>query len=511
MKQNDRKQLIQATLIVIIITLVSKLLGFLREVFIANKLGVSTETDVFLAAYIIPNFLFQMLIAGCLSVAIVPIFVKFLNKKKEFWKLFSAAWNTFFLVLLAVTVIGIIFAPWIIKIIMPGFTGDAYLLTVQLTRWMFPLLIFSGLATLIMGVLHTFKRFAAPALMPVVSNASIIILLIVLFPFIGIYSLVVGVLVGAILMLLVQLPSLIKEKPKFYFTLKHKALKKMFKLMLPLILSFSIGTQTFFINTLLSRAVASTLQSGSIAALNFANRLTLLVEGIIITPIGITIFPLLAAYKHKRDKANFNLLISKSLRLTILIIVPVFIAVYSLRDFLIKLLFQHGVFNATATIMTSTALQFYALGIIPSAIVIVLARAFYALEDILTPVVIGVISTVVSFILMLVLRSSLGYKGIALAISIGLLINMCSLIIALRRKIKINLTEELFLFLKAILASAIVVILGLTALPNLNFILQILLVVIVAPLIYLFILKLLKTKELSLLKTLFGDLLKKIK
>ena len=444
--------------IVIAATIFCRILGLGREIIISNKFGAGIETDAFFIAFMIPNLLRSFLGEGALNTAFIPIFTEYLTnhdrKKAEYFA--NNILNILILILIIVVALGIWAAPLLINVIAIGFKSDIYKyeLAVNLTRTMFPYIGFVAVAALFMGILNSYNHFLVPALAPAMLNIFIIIFAFTLSFKFGIFSLAFGVILGGIGQALIQVPVLIKNKIKYKFVidLNDAGVKKIFKLLLPVMLGLAI-TQ---INVVVDRAIASTLIDGSISALYYANRLVQFPLGAFGIAISIAIFPTLSKYAAKNNIAELKKSLLFGLRMLIFITVPSAVGLMVLKGPLIRLIYEHGIFSGIATTMTANALLYYSIGLFAYASIRLITMAFYALKDTKTPVKIGIYIVFLNITLDLILVRYLAHSGLALATSLAAIINMIILLIFLQNKIGNVISRAQILFLlKIVIASLI--------------------------------------------------------
>ncbi|NLY74879.1 MAG: murein biosynthesis integral membrane protein MurJ [Firmicutes bacterium] len=418
--------------------LVSRILGFIREN-LSGRLFNRFETDAFIAAFIIPDTMYYLLVGGALSAAFIPIFTEYLAKgdEEEGWKVASTFINITALLLIIFTVFGMIFARGVALWEAPSFPEDKMLLLVKLTRVMFPAVCFTALAGLIGGVLNSYRHFLAPALGPVFYNIAIISGAFWLGPRRGIMGMAAGVVGGAVGNFLIQILFLRKvggRQFRFaYIDLNNSGFRRMLRLMVPALVGLS-ATQA---NLWITNVMASSLPEGSITALRFANRLIQLPIGIFAAGIAMAFFPLLSGLVAEKKMNSFKDTLSLSLRSIFFLMLPAAIGLMVLREPIIKFLFEGQKFTSRDTALTAYALFFYSTALFAHAAILMLPRAFYALQDTVTPVLVSVFSVLTSIALnwIFLKYTGLGVGGFALSFSIMGLINMLFLMEILRRKI----------------------------------------------------------------------------
>lgn len=418
--------------------LISRMLGFVRES-IAGRLFDRGETDSFFAAFVIPDFMYYLLVGGALSAAFIPLFTEYLTRKDEEdgWRMASTFMNLTFFILAGLTVLGMIFAKSLAPLQAYKFSGAKLELLIQLTRLMFPAVFFTALAGLMSGILNSYQHFFAPALGPVIYNIAIILGAYFLGPKYGIKGMAVGVVAGAFANFLSQ-AYFVRQRTKgympFYINLKHPGFRRMILLMVPALLGLS-ATQ---INIWVTNTMASGLPEGSITALRFANRLILLPLGIFAMAISTAFFPTLSQLTAAGKWDEFRKTLGLGVRMILFITIPAAIGFVLLREEIVRLLFEGQKFTAADTQATAYALLFYSIGLFAHGAIQLLPRGFYSLKDTITPVAITITTVLVSIALNLAfLRfTDLGHGGFALSFSIMGLLNMALSLYFLHRKVK---------------------------------------------------------------------------
>jgi len=460
MSKEGKKRITKSVGIVSLGTFTSRILGYIRDVLIADRFGASVVSDAFFAAWRIPNTLRELLGEGALSAAFIPVFTEYLRTKdkKQAWELASLVINGLLIISILITILGIIFAPLIIIIIVPGFIGnDAFTLTVTLTRIMFPFTIFICLSALVMGILNSCQHFTLPAFAPAGLNLCLIISIFLLCPLFKqqpIYGLSLGLLLGGLVQLLIQIPGLIKERIEYQLILNflNPGVKKVILLMLPR----AVGSGITQLNITISNLLASFLVSGSISSLFYSNRLIHLPLSIFGIAIGTVLFPTMSTQFVERDLDGLKKSISWGLRIVILTCLPATIGLMVLGRPIIQLLFQHGQFDVYDTNMTYLALFFYAFGLLGFASLRVIVPAFYSQHDTWTPLKTGIFSVIANIIFSILLMKPLEQGGLALSLSLSGFLNVTLLLMSLRQKIgAIGASQILKSFLKILLASSI--------------------------------------------------------
>ena len=440
MSENSR--LTRAAGIVGTATLLSRILGYLRDMVLAGFFGAGPLTDAFITAFRIPNLLRRMFGEGSLSIAFIPAFTDTLTRKgsDEALRLAGSAFRLLMIVLAAGVLLGIFFAPWITRLLAYGFVPETekFALTLQLTRLMFPYVFFIGLVALSMGILNALDHFAAPALAPTLLNVAMISSVAVTAfwtsdPRYRIYGLAVGVLIGGILQLALQLPFLIKKGMYVWRSTEwlHPDIRKVLGTFLPA----TVGAAVFQINTLVGNLLASFQGHGGISYLYYADRLVQFPLGIFGISTATAALPSLARLAAKDDTVSFRETLAYSINLGLLIMIPAMAGLIVLRKPIVALLFERGAFGPEATLMTACAVLYYAVGLWAVSTVRVLVAAFYALQDTRTPVACAGVSIAANLILGVLLMNAMGHAGVALALSLSAMLNVGLLGLALRARL----------------------------------------------------------------------------
>ncbi|MBT3510387.1 MAG: murein biosynthesis integral membrane protein MurJ [Nitrospina sp.] len=420
-------------------TLLSRIFGFLRDMVIAMAFGSSASADAFFVAFRIPNMQRRILGEGAVNAAFIPVFTETLTQKGESaaWKMTANLFNILFITLSLVSLFILIFSPAVITVFAPGFIDEPgkFELTVKLTRWMAPYLFFIGLAAFCMGILNTLKVFALPAATPILQNVSMVLSVIIIAPFMDepILGLAIGVLVGGVLQLLIQLPAVFKKGFRFKKSLdfKQEEVIKIAKLMGPIIL----GLAVYEINIMIDTLLASLLPGGSISYLYYGNRLVQLPLGIFAVALGVALLPTLSGQAARGDLKELVQTLSFSIRLILFITIPATVGLIILREPIVNTLWERGEFLASTTDGTAIALLYYSIGLCAYSGIKIIAPAFYSLQDTKTPAKIGIYSMVLNTILNLILMGPLKHGGLALATSLAALFNVALLIHFLRKRL----------------------------------------------------------------------------
>lgn len=423
--------------------IVSRALGLLREMVISHQFGTSGDLDAYLAAFRLPDILFQVVAGGALASAFIPTFSTYLAHEDEqgAWRLASAIIN---LVLLATTVLAALawlLAPWLVHtIIAPGFGPARQALTVELMRVMLVTPVIFGVSGIAMGILNAEQHFVLPALAPILYNLGIIAGAVLLAPERGVDGLAVGVVAGAFAHLLIQVPGLIRYGMRYTPTLglHNSGVREVGRLMLPRMLGLAAVQINFLVTTIL----ASSLVEGSLSALNYAWLLMLLPQGIFAQSVATAAFPTFSTQAAKGQRAEMRSTLSATLRAVLYLAVPAAVGLIVLREPLVQLVFQRGAFTETSTEMVAWALGLFALGLPAHSVVEIVVRAFYARHDTKTPVSIGIAAMGLNVVLSLIsirLFEAVGWMtlgGLALSNSVATTAEMVVLLVIIRRRLE---------------------------------------------------------------------------
>ncbi|MCX7096580.1 MAG: murein biosynthesis integral membrane protein MurJ [Methylococcales bacterium] len=431
------RQLFKSTAIVGIMTLISRLLGFVRDMLIARIFGVDLATDAFFVAFKLPNFLRRLFTDGAFAHAFVPILADYKEQgKPAALKLFvDRTAGSLALILALMTLVGMVAAPVLILVLAPGFAwqGTQHELSVLMLQITFPYLLFIGLVAFAGGILNAHGKFAVPALTPVFLNLSMIAAAIWLAPLMAepIVALAWGVFGAGVVQLAFQIPALLRLglMPRCRLGFADPSVKQLIKQLLPAIFSVSI-TQ---INLLLDSLFASFLTAGSVSWLYYSDRLVEFPLGILGLALGTAILPNLAKNHAANDPLAFSEALDWGLRLALLIGMPATIGLVLLAEPMLSTLFQYKEFSVQDVHFAAMSLRAYAVGLLGYLLIKVLVPGFTSRLDMKTPVRYGIYAMVTSLALNAVLIFPLAHAGLALATSLGAIINAGLLLVKLRQ------------------------------------------------------------------------------
>jgi putative peptidoglycan lipid II flippase len=401
----DKRQILKSASIITMVTIVSRILGYVRDQRIALLLGTTLAADSFVLAYRIPNLFRRLVGEGSMTASVIPVFTTYMREKskEEVWDFANRLFWTLAMVLAVITVLGMVFSPLVIH----TFTSSAdqtvhWDEAIALNRIIFPYLFFIGLAALAMAILNCFRIFGLPAATPVFLNLAII-----LFSIGAVWryfkdpaiSLAIGVLVGGALQFLIQVPSLVRQGMRFNFGLSfaHPGIRNVARLMIPRFFGIGIAQINLYVDFFF--ALAPKMPRGSPTSLYLADRVMELVLGGYAIAVATAILPMMSHQAAAKDFEALKKTLSFSVRIVAFITVPAALGLIIMREPIIRVLFQHGQFVAASTRLTARALLYYAMGLPALASVKLIVPAFYSTRDTKTPVIIAVISLVINIVL----------------------------------------------------------------------------------------------------------------
>ena len=435
--------LLGSSFVVSIGTMLSRVLGLVRDVVLANLLGAAPNADAFFVAFKIPNFLRRLFAEGAFSQAFVPVLTETREQgsHEAVRHLVDRVAGVLGGSLFVLTALAMVMAPWVALIFAPGFSRDVakLALTADLIVWTFPYLLLISLTGFCGAILNTYGRFAVPAYTPVLLNLSLITAAVVWAPTMPepALGLAMGVTLAGVVQLLFQLPSLraLKLTPRPVWDTKDEGVRKILMLMVPALFGVSVSQ----INLLFDTVLASLLPDGSVAWLYYSDRLTELPLGVFAIAIATVILPTLSALNTRAEPEEFSQTLAWAMRNVLLIAVPATVALWLLAEPILATLFQYGAFTDRDVEMAAASLRAYTVGLGGFMLIKVLAPGYYARQDMKTPVKIGIIAMVsnmvlnVLFVFPLMWYFGMGHVGLSLATSVSAWINAGLLYLGLRR------------------------------------------------------------------------------
>jgi putative peptidoglycan lipid II flippase len=439
---STKQSLVQATLILAAASLISRLLGLVRDRLFASTFGAGDALDAYYAAFRLPDLIFNLLVLGALSAAFIPVFSEKLARREESeaWELANSLLNITLITMAVIAGIIFVAALPLTAVLAPGFDPGKRELTAQLTQIMLLSPLLFGASSIAGAVLNAYHRFIAYALAPILYNFGIIFGVLVLTPRYGVAGIAYGVVVGAVLHFLIQFIALQKLGYRYRFTLRlDRAIRRVFSLMVPRTLSLGILQITLLIETV----IASTLVVGSVAIFNLANNLQSVVSGIVGLSIATAVFPLLARQAATADIGAFTETLSRALRQTLYLTIPLGVLVILLRAQIVRVILGSGNFSWEDTRITAAALGAFAVGLFAQSAAHLVNRAFYALQDTIRPLQASAATALIGIVLAILGAREFGVVGLAGAWSATSLLYLAVLLVMLRRKVRILETSEI--------------------------------------------------------------------
>lgn len=442
-------------------SIASRLVGVLRDRALASTFGAGNALDAYYAAFRVPDLLYNLIILGALSAGFIPLFSEYLatREKHEAWKLAEQVLSIVGATMILICVLFALFAPLVIPFTVPGFAGEKLALTIQLSRIMLLSPIFLGLSAVMGGVLQATRRFVAFSLAPVCYNLCIIFGVYVFAPQLGITGVAWGVVLGAFLHCAVQASVAVRlglrriSWPSF----AHEGVRRILKLMLPR----TVGLAVSQLNLVILLVFASTLPVGSVAVFNLAHNLQSFPVGMIGISFAVAAFPLLTRFASLGDRDGFARSLDSAARKITFFILPFTALFFLLRAQIVRLALGGGVFGWHDTIRTALVLGIFLTSLLGQALIPLLARAFYAHQNTLTPFWIGICAELVNIGLAFLLRSSYGIAGLAIAFSVATYVNGFLLFLFLEKKYGPFETRRFFSsVVKSTLAAVALIVVG---------------------------------------------------
>lgn len=443
----------RASLFMIVTLIASRFLGWLRLSVIGATFGQTPELDAFWAAFRIPDTLFNLLVAGALASAFIPVFTGYLAKEREdeAWRVASSVMNAIVLLLVVLSAILWFLAPWLQPLLAQFPDPAERELSVRLARIMLLSPIFMGLSALFTGILNSYRQFLSGATAPLVYNFVIVLFALFASPFLGIEALAWGTVAGALMMWLVQVPELTFRRTRYRLALDvhHPGVREIVRLTIPRTLGLGAVQLIFIVDTYL----AAKLPEGSLTALNYAFGLMQLPLGVFSIAISAAVFPTLSHYAAQGLQARMRDTLQTAMRWILFLTLPTVVMMIVLRRPIVNLLFQYGQFGPQAREATQEAFLFYSLGLAGHALIQILARAYYASKDTRTPLALTLISIGTNIILSVLLAPRYGINGLALANSVATLAEAALFLALLAPRARLRVVGLLPAMLRVLAAS----------------------------------------------------------
>ena len=439
-------------IIVMLCTLISKMLGFLREVFLSYNYGASSITDAYIISTSIPLIFFSLVGVG-ITTGYIPMYLKKVNESGEVkGKEYTLCMINFIILVSIIFIfIVIIFTERIVKLFALGFDRETFELTVFFTKISIVGIIFSGITYVLISYLQANGKFKASSLVGVPLNISIIISL-----FLGKINLIflpLGIVVGNFLQVLFLTLLIKKKNPKYKFQINFIDLKSTLKIAIPAVLGVSI-TQ---INGIVDKAIGSTLGTGAISSLSYSNKLIALIVGIFIAPIITVLYPKFSLLAVNKEYSSLKKIFSKSIKLMFLLVIPFMLILIFFSKDIINFIFGRGALKENDLIITSEVLYYFSMGIIFLGLREITTRVFFSLGDTKTPIFNTSIAVITNVFFSIFLSQLMGLKGIALATSISAFLSTLLLLRKLKKKYNIFIEKmDIVIIVKSIIISIII-------------------------------------------------------
>jgi putative peptidoglycan lipid II flippase len=430
------KSIIGAATIVGVLSFASRLVGLVRDRILAGEFGAGEVLDAYYAAFKVPDFMFSLIVVGSLSASFIPLFTKYYARKisqEKAWHFTNKILHVVGVLMVVVSVALGFGADFVVGLIAPGFSASQQEFVVELFRIMLGAQVILAFSVVFGSVLQSLKRFFLYALSPILYNVGIILGAVLLVPIMGPVGLAWGVVLGALMHLVVQTIGVLNAGYRYRFAwgLRDKDTLEMLKLTGPRMLGIAINQVMFVILTI----IATTLATGSVTIFQFAYNIQFFPVGIIGVSFAIAAFPTFSEAVERKKMSEFIEMFSSTVRNILFLLVPLMILFLVMRAQIVRVVVGAGSFDWEATILTADTLAFFALTFIPQAFVFLLARAFFALHDTVTPMTAGIIATIVGLISALWLTGHFGVIGLGMGYSIAAIINMVLLWVPLRQRI----------------------------------------------------------------------------
>ncbi|NMB48784.1 murein biosynthesis integral membrane protein MurJ [Candidatus Kuenenbacteria bacterium] len=471
-----------SAIVIAIFSILSKIMGLFRDRLLASKFGAGDVLDAYYAAFKLPDLIFNTLVLGALSAAFIPVFMEFKSRHDQdkqknkngrlpleqaedeiavvavpitpkvsaingdnlnHWDLSAAIINIITIVFLLVGAIVWFWAPAFVALIAPGFNGEKLDLAIGMTKIMLLSILFFGISNVFSGILQSLKKFTIFSLAPLMYNLGIIVGIVFLVDIFGPVGLAYGVVLGAFLHLLIQWPAAVRSgfHWRAILALKNKAVRQIGRLMLPR----TVGLAGNQLSQVITTIIASGLISGSLAIFNLAANLSSVPISIFAISLAIASFPVLSEKYISQNKAGFIEQVSVNVRRILFLMIPISVFLIAFRAQIVRLVLGAGSFDWEDTILTAEALGYFAISLFAQGLIPLLTRAFYALQNTKTPVIISLLAVVINISAAFTLAPTMGVAGLALAFSLSSIVNLIFLVVILKCRLG-DLDEKKILF-----------------------------------------------------------------
>ncbi|MGB9749838.1 MAG: murein biosynthesis integral membrane protein MurJ [Caldisericia bacterium] len=441
------RRLLSISFIMILITLITRILGFVREEVIAYFFGTTFISDAIKISTYIPLTISHLLVAGLLSAIFIPVFTDFLVEKKEneMWETFNILFNVIGLIFIVLSFIFLVFAKELVNLMAPHASIEMKNLATIIFIYLIPQMLILAWASLLTGLHNTYESFIIPAIGGVLYNVSIVLSLIFLVKYFGAYAIIYGALFGAIMQLLILVPFAIKKgwKYKFILNVRNPYVKKIGALAVPILINSTFG----YITPIFEKSIGSSFGEGAISSLDYSYKVSQLPLGIFALVISLVIYPTLSQLVSKGEIEKLGRTVQFGLRFILYLMIPSSLGLILLSFPIIRVLFQQGMFGGSSTLMVSNLLIFYSIGLPFWGMTSLLVRVFYSFKDTITPVIISIVTIVIQISLYILNSKIIGLSGIPLGASLASILQFVLLYYFLNRRMKnLNLKEFLIRF-----------------------------------------------------------------
>ena len=453
--QSPAASLFRSTSIVGLAFVASRLLGLARDVIVASRFGTTGEYDAYVAAFRVPDLLFQVIMAAAFGSAFIPIFAGLLERGDEAaaWRLASAVLNLSAIVVAFAAALGFLLAGPIMRgVLLPGYPPELQDVGTDVMRVLLLSPVLLGLAIAAKGILEAQHRFVLPAVAPLLYNLGIIIGAVAFGPSLGVKGLAVGVVMGAVGHLAAQVPGLVRSRMRYVPTVRldTPGLADVARLFAPRV----IGQAAFVINFIVVTIFAQSVGEERVSALNYAWLLLMLPHGIVALSISTVVFPSLARLYERRDLAGVRTMYGRAIRPLLFLSLPAAVGLFAFKTAIVQTLFERGEFDAMSRTLTVDALTYFALALVAYAVVEVLTRVFYGMRDSWTPVAAGVGTIVLNVVLCAILVDGMGLAGLALSLGLTTTVEGVILLVVLKRRLGVLIPGFGDWLVRALLATA---------------------------------------------------------
>ncbi len=490
----------KTSIILMIVTVFSKIFGLLREQTLARLFGTGIISDVFLIGFQIP-MAFTNIISGATANGYIPIYNQVLKEKDldEADKFTSNFSNILFVFTFLISILLLIFSPQLIDAMAPGFEGEKRQLAIFITKMGLMSISITSSASIFKAYLQIKKRFVVSVLHSIIMN--VILMLSMYFAYKqGKNYLAYGMFLSFVLQYIIFLPYIRKEgyRHKFVFDIKDDYLKQMLKIIVPILISTSV----IELNFIISKALASNVEAGGVSILNYAYKLQSFVSGIVITSIVTAVYPTMAKFGSAKDMEGLKKSSEKALSFVLFLVIPATIGLYLYAEPIVKILFLRGEFTELDAMKTMRVLMFYAIGLLGIGVREIISRVFYTINDTKTPVINSVIMVGLNIVLSLILVKKYDIDGLALATSLSFIVGAILIFISLRKKIGSLFEKRTYKNLFKILIASFVMagisfVIHLSLLGKISYTINFLISLLSAGFIYFIMIWLLKVDELK--------------